>query len=143
MSKSRRTEAPMISALKQLEAGRKAEDMAREYGVSKHTIYVWKALDFVHDAIAVGRAVRVLSVVARRKIAFWRRDYNKQRPHSSLNYRTPAEFARETSYGKDAGSAHLERHGRFPLFHSFFYCGYKITVRKMEAGQVKAEVVRP
>ena len=30
---------------------------------------------------------------ARRKIADWRRDYNEQRPHSSLNYRTPAEFA--------------------------------------------------
>jgi Integrase core domain len=27
---------------------------------------------------------------ARRKIAFWRHDYNEQRPHSSLNYRTPA-----------------------------------------------------
>ena len=30
-------------ALKQLEAGRKAEDVAREVGVSKHTIYAWKA----------------------------------------------------------------------------------------------------
>jgi putative transposase len=29
--------------LKQLEAGRKAEDVAREVGVSKHTIYAWKA----------------------------------------------------------------------------------------------------
>jgi hypothetical protein len=27
----------MIGALKQLEAGRKAEDVAREVGVSKHT----------------------------------------------------------------------------------------------------------
>jgi len=43
MSKSRHTEAQMIGALKQLEAGRKAEDMAREVGVSKHTIYAWKA----------------------------------------------------------------------------------------------------
>jgi putative transposase len=43
MSKSKHTEAEMISALKQLEAGRKAEDVAREYGVSKHTIYAWKA----------------------------------------------------------------------------------------------------
>ena len=43
MSKSKHTEAQMISALKQLEAGRKAEDVAREYGVSKHTIYAWKA----------------------------------------------------------------------------------------------------
>lgn len=33
----------MIAALKQLEAGRKAEDVAREVGVSKHTIYAWKA----------------------------------------------------------------------------------------------------
>jgi transposase-like protein len=29
--------------LKQLEAGRKTEDVAREVGVSKHTIYAWKA----------------------------------------------------------------------------------------------------
>ena len=33
----------MIGALQQLEAGRKAEDVAREVGVSKHTIYAWKA----------------------------------------------------------------------------------------------------
>jgi putative transposase len=43
MSRSRHTEAQMIGALKQLEAGRKAEDVAREVGVSKHTIYAWKA----------------------------------------------------------------------------------------------------
>ena len=44
---------------------------------------------------------------ARRKIATWRRDYNEEPPHSSLNYRTPAEFA-AMSRGKDAGSARLE-----------------------------------
>lgn len=33
----------MIAALKQLEAGRKAEDVGREVGVSKHTLYSWKA----------------------------------------------------------------------------------------------------
>ena len=43
MSRSRHSEAQMIGALKQLEAGRKAEDVAREVGVSKHTIYAWKA----------------------------------------------------------------------------------------------------
>jgi putative transposase len=43
MSKSRHTEAQMIGALKQMEAGRKAEDVAREVGVSKHTLYAWKA----------------------------------------------------------------------------------------------------
>jgi putative transposase len=43
MSKSKHTEAQMIGALKQLEAGRKVEEVAREVGVSKHTIYTWKA----------------------------------------------------------------------------------------------------
>jgi putative transposase len=31
---------------------------------------------------------------ARRKIGAWRREYNEERPHSSLNYLTPAAFAR-------------------------------------------------
>jgi putative transposase len=31
---------------------------------------------------------------ARRKIESWRQDYNQQRPHSSLNYQPPVEFAR-------------------------------------------------
>ncbi len=43
MSRSRHTEAEMIAALKQMEAGRKAEDVTREVGVSKHTLYSWKA----------------------------------------------------------------------------------------------------
>ena len=43
MSKSRHTEAQIIAALKQVEAGRTAEDVAREQGVWKHTIYAWKA----------------------------------------------------------------------------------------------------
>ena len=43
MAKSRHTEAEMVAALKQVEAGRKAEDVAREVGVSKHTLYAWKA----------------------------------------------------------------------------------------------------
>jgi putative transposase len=43
MSRGKYTEAQMIGALKQMEAGRKAEDVAREVGVSKHTLYAWKA----------------------------------------------------------------------------------------------------
>lgn len=31
---------------------------------------------------------------ARRKIAAWRKEYNEERPHSSLGYATPAAFAR-------------------------------------------------
>jgi len=34
---------------------------------------------------------------ARRKIEAWRIDYNRNRPHSSLAYRTPQEFARQWS----------------------------------------------
>jgi putative transposase len=48
---------------------------------------------------------------ARRKVTDWKVEYNEQRPHSSLGYRTPAEFARVAltpSYGKDVGSAHFE-----------------------------------
>jgi putative transposase len=32
---------------------------------------------------------------ARRVVEAWRRDYNQDRPHSSLGYRTPDEFARQ------------------------------------------------
>ena len=42
MSKSKHSEAQISGALKQVEAGRAVEDLAREYGVSKHTIYAWK-----------------------------------------------------------------------------------------------------
>lgn len=43
MSRGKHSEAEMIAALKQVEAGRKVEDVARKVGVSKHTVYGWKA----------------------------------------------------------------------------------------------------
>src|SRR5579871_5347190 len=51
---------------------------------------------------------------ARRKIVAWRTEYNQERPHSSLGYRTPAEFASEAakSCGKDGGCAPLENAAR-------------------------------
>jgi len=58
---------------------------------------------------------------ARRKVTYWKKEYNEQRPHSSLGYRTPAEFARvvlTSSYGKDVSSAYLENAcgvSHFPL----------------------------
>jgi putative transposase len=39
MAKGKHSEAEVIGALKQLEAGREAGDFARELGVSKHMIY--------------------------------------------------------------------------------------------------------
>lgn len=43
MSKSKHSEGQIVGVLKQVEAGRKVEEVAREQGVSKHTIYAWKA----------------------------------------------------------------------------------------------------
>jgi putative transposase len=36
---------------------------------------------------------------ARRKIAAWRKEYNEERPHSSLGYKTPKEFAAAQAAG--------------------------------------------
>jgi putative transposase len=43
MPKSRHTEAQMVAALQQVDAGRTAADVGREMGVSAATIYAWKA----------------------------------------------------------------------------------------------------
>jgi putative transposase len=41
MKKKQFTEEQIVNALKQLDGGRTAEDVGREMGVSKHTIYAW------------------------------------------------------------------------------------------------------
>jgi putative transposase len=43
MGKGKHTEAQIIEALKQVEGGRTVEEVSRQYGVSKHTMYSWKA----------------------------------------------------------------------------------------------------
>ena len=43
---------------------------------------------------------------ARRKIAAWRKEYNEERPHSSLGYLTPKEFA-TAMRAAESGSALL------------------------------------
>lgn len=47
----------------------------------------------------------------------WQQEYNCERPHSSLNYRTPAEFRRALGYGD------VESKERFPHLHSPDYDG--------------------
>lgn len=54
---------------------------------------------------------RALSEV-RSTLARWREDYNGERPHSSLDYRTPQEFRRALGY------ADVESASRFPHPHS-------------------------
>ena len=43
MSRSNHSGAQMIAAVRLMEAGRKAEDVAREVNVGAHTIYAWKS----------------------------------------------------------------------------------------------------
>jgi putative transposase len=43
MKKTRFTEEQMIGAVKQMEAGRSAKDVARELGVADQTLYNWRA----------------------------------------------------------------------------------------------------
>ena len=68
---------------------------------------------------------------AREKIERWREEYNTERPHSSLAYRTPAEFAAELEKygrGKDGGGAALENPAGFPLSHRPATAGiYQLT----------------
>jgi putative transposase len=48
----------------------------------------------------------------RRTLEAWKQEYNWERPHSSLAYRTPGEF------GRNAGYANVESKERFPHLHS-------------------------
>jgi len=43
VKKSRHSEEQIIGALKQMEAGRKVAELAREMGVSEATLYTWKS----------------------------------------------------------------------------------------------------
>lgn len=43
MPKRKFTEAEIIAAIHQVDAGRTCIEVAREVGVSKHTLYAWKA----------------------------------------------------------------------------------------------------
>ncbi len=43
MPKRHFTEAEIIGAIHQADAGRTCMEVAREMGVSKHTVYAWKA----------------------------------------------------------------------------------------------------
>ena len=54
----------------------------------------------------------------RSTLASWRHEYNCERPHSSLDYRTPEEFRQTLDRGKDGYADALENATRFPLPHS-------------------------
>jgi hypothetical protein len=83
---------------------------------------------------------------AREKIAQWKQDYNEKRPHSSLQYRTPVEFAAQAArfyragLGQEASNAgplpqtphprYAERHvGRTKTGESLIIRGLKMGGR--------------
>src|SRR5438093_915872 len=72
MSRSRHSEAEMIAALKQVEAGRGVEDVAREVGVSKHTVYAWKAKYGGMDASQAQEAKQLRDENTRLRKLVWR-----------------------------------------------------------------------
>ena len=52
---------------------------------------------------------------ARRKIAAWRKEYNEERPHSSLGYKTPKEFAAAQAAGFYTAELRQEASNAGPL----------------------------
>ena len=65
----------------------------------------------------------------RSTLASWRREYNCERPHSSLDYRTPEEFRQK------AGYADVESRERFPHPHSLDYDGCEIISKQNQNGE--------
>ena len=82
---------------------------------------------------------------ARRKIGNWRRDYNEQRPHSSLGYRTPSHQAslqrgrRKRAMEKTRTMSAWKTPLAFPTFPQLRLLGWVEVVlsrvRKLGAGQ--------
>ena len=80
-------------------------DWCRDRGVTVHHIQPGKPVQNGHVESFNGRFRDeclntnwfVNLTDARRKIEAWRKEYNEERPHSSLAYRTPEEFAKTCS----------------------------------------------
>ncbi|AFI92740.1 IS407 transposase OrfB [Pectobacterium parmentieri] len=57
------------------------------------------------DVVAVMKCLNIHGFLsledAQEKVERWRQEYNQQRPHSSLNNQTPAEFARSLKNAPD------------------------------------------
>ena len=65
MKKSRHSEEQIIGVLKQMEAGRKVAELAREVGVSEATLYTWKS-KYGGMEVSEARRLRVLEEENRR-----------------------------------------------------------------------------
>ena len=61
MKRKRYTEEQIIKALKEQEAGRKVDDICREYGIAQSTFYKWKSR---FDGMEVNDAKRLRELEA-------------------------------------------------------------------------------
>lgn len=86
MKKTRYTEEQIIGAIKQREAGAKVEDICRKLSISTGTFYNWRSK---YAGLEVNEAKCLRETCGTQ--------YNRVRPHSTLNYMPPAEYARRTA----------------------------------------------
>jgi len=98
---------------------RVVDQWAYEHGLQWHTIQPGRPMENAYVESFNGRFRDeclnenwfVDLADAREKIAQWKQDYNRVRPHSALGYRTPEEFAAQaasfntTGVGQEASSA--------------------------------------
>ena len=71
MKKTRFTEAQIFNILKEYDAGRNILEVAREHGISKATIYNWKAKYggiFVSGSVLADSFVLLIRHIAKRQI---------------------------------------------------------------------------
>jgi putative transposase len=107
---------------------RVVDQWAYEHGLQWHTIQPGRPMENAYVESFNGRFRDeclnenwfVDLADAREKIAQWKQDYNRVRPHSALGYRTPEEFAAQaasfntTGVGQEASSASPLPHTPIP-----------------------------
>jgi hypothetical protein len=76
---------------------------------------------------------------AREKIARWKQDYNEERPHSSLQYRTPVEFAAQSAVSFYTAGVGQGVSRQFSLIARFV--GIVETMKHHAEGQLAVAVV--